>query len=46
VIDHDIDMGQLDYIKDKLGFEHLYDKRMNIDVQRILYDLYCKENND
>jgi hypothetical protein len=40
VIDHDIDMVLLDYIKDKREFEYFFDVMMNIDVHRILYDLY------
>jgi hypothetical protein len=39
VIDHDVVMVQLDYIKDRLVFEHFYDEMMDIDVHHILYDL-------
>jgi hypothetical protein len=46
VIDRDIDRELLDYIKDKLGFEHFYDRMKDIHVQRILYDLYYKEKNN
>jgi len=40
VIDHDLVTEQLDYIMDRLVLEHFYDEMMDIDVHRILYDLY------
>ncbi len=39
VIDHDVVMGQLDYIMDRLVLEHFYDEMMDIDVHHTLYDL-------